>query len=945
MTGATSARIPRATYRLQFHAGFGFDDARAILPYLQRLGVSHVYASPLLRARPGSTHGYDVVDCTQINPELGGMAGFERFSDALHAHGLGLLLDIVPNHMGIGADNAWWMDVLEHGEASAHARWFDIDWRRGRLVLPTLGRRLPGALAAGELRVALEDDGRVSLRYFDHRFALDPATLAPLLARAAARCAGAGRDDLTALAADHAVLPPREPSAAGRRAPAAAALRARLGALLRGSDAARSALAGALVDAGTPDSIAELLDAQAWRLTSWRDASDEITYRRFFDVNELAALRMEEPEVFEATHALVLDLAAAGRIDGLRIDHPDGLRDPAQYFERLQAAYARRVDAAGPQDASDGGLPLYVVGEKIEADGEALPRWALHGTTGYRFANEVNGVLVDPSAQARFDRLWRRYGAGERDFQAHARRGKREVIQRSFRGELEALTDALAAIANDSPTARDFPRAALRDALASIAALLPVYRTYIVDGPSEQDERLIAQTVAEAALQRPRLDAEVLAFVQDALLARTAPDAGDAQRERVRALARRFQQFTAPVAAKGVEDTAFYRYHRFVPLDEVGGEPSRFGLARTAFHAANAERSRAWPHGLLASSTHDNKRSEDVRCRLDVLSERPAAWRMLLARMERAAAGWQAEGATLPAPPDRYLLLQTVLGVLPAGGWPDAAAADATTGVPALVERLAQYAVKAAREAKVHTSWTDVDTGYEAALQDFVARMMTSPLRDEWQRDADMLARFGAFNSVAMTVLKLTAPGVPDLYQGNELIDLSLVDPDNRRPVDYATRTALLDDLLALADRPEWPATLRAIASTPHDGRLKLWTTARLLNHRARHEALFRDGRYAALRAAGEREHHVVAFERSHEGDTMVVVVARWLARLLAGEQQAQVGDAEWGDTRLELPQIAPGSALRNVLTGEIVVAKDRGVSMASVFATLPVAVLAIDVG
>lgn len=870
MKAAVFARIPRATYRLQFHAGFEFDAARAILPYLQRLGVSHAYASPLLRARPGSTHGYDVTDCSQINPELGGMAEFERFSDALHSHGLRLLLDIVPNHMGIGADNAWWMDVLAHGEGSAHARWFDIDWARGRLVLPTLGRRLTGALADGELHVTLDDDGGFSLRYFDHRFALDPATLAPVLARAAALCAGAGREALSALADAHAVLPPREPSAAGRRAATAAVLRECLRTLRGESPGAGAALDAALAEFDTPARLAELHDAQAWRLTSWRDASDAVNYRRFFDVNELAALRMEEPEVFEATHGLVLDLAAAGRIDGLRIDHPDGLRDPARYFARLQTAYVRRVGAA---PAGGSVLPLYVVGEKIEADGEALPRWALHGTTGYRFANEVNGVLVDPSAQPRFDRLWRGYGAGERDFEAHALRGK-------------------------------------RDALASIAALLPVCRTYVVGTASEQDEQLVDRTVAEAARQRPRLDAEVLAFT------------------RVRALAQRFQQFTAPVAAKGVEDTAFYRYHRFVPLDEVGGEPGRFGLARTAFHAANAERARAWPHGLLATSTHDNKRSEDVRWRLDVLSERPAAWRLLLARMERAAADWQADGATLPAPADRYLLLQTVLGVLPAGGGEEE--------VGQLVERLADYAVKTAREAKVHTSWTDSDAGYEASLRDFVARMMASPLRDEWQRDADALAWFGAFNSIAMAVLKLTAPGVPDLYQGTELIDLSLVDPDNRRPVDYARRAALLDQLLA----PDARVDLHGLAATPQDGRLKLWTIARLLDHRARHEALLRDGAYAALRAVGEHEQHVVAFERSHEGHTLVIVVACWFARLLAGQRLPPVGEAVWGDTRLALPEVATRGVLRNVLTGEVALVEDGALRLSHLFATLPFAVL-----
>jgi len=929
--------IPRATYRLQFHAGFRFEHARAILPYLQRLGISHVYASPLLRARPGSTHGYDVVACDEINPELGGRPGFDALCDDLRARGMGLLLDIVPNHMGVGPDNAWWMDVLAHGPASAHARWFDIDWHpgdpalEGRVLLPVLGRHFGEALEAGELHVALAPDATgFELRYFEHRVPLDPRTVAPLLA-------DADDPELRALAGALAALPGRVESARGRRADEARPLGARLQARLAGSASAREALERALAAASAPDALEPLVAAQAWRLVAWRNAADEINYRRFFDINELVALRMEEPGVFEATHGFVLGLVAQGRVDGLRIDHPDGLSDPAAYFQALQAAAGtglRPVPVSGTDaPAEHGGSPqagpqppsLYVVVEKIEAVDETLrPGWPVHGTTGYRIANELNGLFVDPAAEPAFDREWRAAGGEPGPFADVAWRGRHDAMREAFAAPLDALAAELHRIAREHRASADFSLAALRATIAELAACMPVYRGYVADEASAEDVRVIDHAVAEARRRAPALDAAVLAFVRDAALARG--DAGAPGRH----FARRFQQFTAPVAAKGVEDTAFYRFLRFPPLNEVGGDPGVFGTPRADFHAANARRAAAWPHALSASSTHDNKRSEDVRCRLDVLSERPAAWRRLRRALERQVAAWPAQA--WPPPAERGFLLMTLLGIAPAGV-ASACAAD-------LRERLRAYALKAAREAKQRTSWVRPDAAYERSLADFVDRLTEPPSLAAWQPHVDVLGRFGGWNGVALAALKATVPGVPDCYQGCELVDLSLVDPDNRRPVDYARREAALEALASLAASPDWRPGLAALAATPEDGRLKLWTTWRLLQLRAANEALLRDGDYVPLEAAGARQAHVVAFARRAGGDCMVVLAARWLARLLGGRRDVPVGTGAWGDTRVHLGGSAADGPWLDVLTGAETAARGGAFALADAFSTLPVAVL-----
>jgi (1->4)-alpha-D-glucan 1-alpha-D-glucosylmutase len=834
--------IPRVTYRLQLSAAFTLDDAARLTPYLAQLGVSHAYCSPLLRARKGSTHGYDVVDHRAINPELGGEAAFERLVEALHARGMGLILDIVPNHMGVfGDDNAWWQDVLANGAMSRYARYFDIEWHpvnpdlEGKVLAPVLGDHYGHVLERGEL--VLEDG---AVRYHGHRFPLrDGEGLRP-------------GEDLHAL-----------------------------------------------------------LERQCYRLAYWRVAADEINYRRFFDVNDLAALRQEDEEVFEATHDTVLRLAAQGRVDGLRIDHSDGLADPARYFARLQEGYTRR----------GGRGTLYVVAEKIAAHHERVPQdWAIAGTTGYRFAAVANGVFVERAARAHLERVWRTFtGAGE-DFAEAAYRGRRSVLKSALAAELTMLATQLWRLARAERATRDYTLNALREALREVAACMPVYRTYLAGAPGAQDRRYIDWAVARARRRGRAADVSVFDFVRAALLGMDG---------RSLALAMRFQQFSAAVAAKGVEDTAFYNWMPLASLNEVGGEPDQFGITVRAFHGASADRAARWPHTLLATSTHDNKRAADVRCRIDVLSEIPAAWRLALRRWGalNRAHRTTLESGPAPSPADEYLLYQTLLGTLPPGTLDDA-------GLAAWRERIEHYMVKAAREAKAHTSWISPNEEYENALAAFVrgllGRPAPNPFLEDLRAQAEPIAWFGALNSLTLALVKFAAPGVPDLYQGTEVMDLSLVDPDNRRPVDYARRAALLEELAALGDP-------RPLLETLHDGRAKLWVTWRLLELRRKLPALFRDGGYLPLAPSGAHAEHVLAFARPHASGTLVVAAGRLYAKMLGTAGRLPLG-AAWEDTVVALP---PGvTALENVLTGERLDAGSGALPLARACGRFPVAAL-----
>lgn len=921
-------QIPRATYRVQLNAGFTFAQLTAIVPYLATLGVSHVYCSPYFRARPGSVHGYDVVDHNAFNPEIGSRDDFERLVAALRAHGLGHVLDIVPNHVGImGAANEWWMDVLENGPASPYAGYFDIEWSpanpalAGRLLVPVLGDPYGVVLERGELEVRYEEErGGFALYYHEHRLPLDPCTYPRILDRVLAHVSSA---QLEHLRRGFATLPARDAIAA-EAIPERAALKAQhqraLAQLVAADGAVRAAIAAGLASLqGTAqepasfDSLDELLQLQAWRLAWWRVAADDINYRRFFDVNDLAALRVENPQVFEATHRLLLELVAASKVDGLRVDHVDGLYDPAGYVRRLQRRVAEvRAPGAAPAEPR----AIYLVVEKITAAYEHLPSdWPVHGETGYHFANVVNRLLVDPATRSRMDHVYRAFIGERPEWPVIAYECQHAVLRSALAAELSAATQRLERIALLDRRTRDFTFNALRRALAEIIACFPVYRTYIDGTVHADDRRYIEWAVTAARRHRPVSEAPVFDFVREALLLER-PASTEEMRSRMLAFVMRLQQITAPVTAKGIEDTALYRFCRLTSLDEVGGEPEGYGLSVGGFHADAQYRNRHWPHELLATSTHDTKRSEDVRARIDVLSEAIVPWRRVLERWSRLNRLRRRSVGGEPAPSrnDEYLLYQTLLG-----SWP----LDPAGPGEDYCDRIEAYMLKAAREAKLRTSWATPDPDYEAALSAFVRGALEARPGNAFVADLDAfarwLARFGLLNALSQTLLKLTAPGVPDIYQGNELWDFSLVDPDNRRPVDYARRQQLLEALRA--QEPWGPEHCRALLERLDDGRCKLLVVARALALRRRHPQLFSQGAYRRLRVRGRHASNVCAFAREHAGACAISIAPRLYRRLLGNpeppEAQLPLGPAVWGDTRIELPGDAGSPAvLEGVLDG-----------------------------
>ena len=910
---APAATAPRATYRLQLHKGFTFRDAKSVLPYLLALGISHVYASPILEAQAGSTHGYDTVSFERLNPELGGEEAFQDFAQTLRTLGLKLLVDFVPNHMGVGgAQNEWWLDVLEWGPASPYARAFDIDWTpltlpelKGKLLAPLLGDEIETVLARGELALRF-DPGRGSfdLWYHGNRFPIRIADYPRILA------AGPGP---TPAIGPGLRLDDRDEAPGMKR---------RLAELA----ATQSAAAAPLDEAARrfvqqPGALAGLLDRQFYRLASWRRAGEGLNYRRFFDINQLAAIRVEDPKVFALCHALIGRLIAAGHVHGLRLDHVDGLADPAAYCRDLRR-FVERQRGRTP-------APFPIVVEKILAANETLrPDWPVEGTTGYEFTNLVNALFVDPSGAKPLDDLYARFIGRRANFDAVLLAAKRQVIDTLFGGELKALTARLARLAETVPGVKHASPEPLSSVLREVAAAFPVYRTYVSErGTSPEDRRIIAGAIAAARRRRRGVAAATFAVVQKALLAKLAPRA-----EALR-FAARFQQFTAPVMAKSLEDTAFYRYVRLLSLNEVGGDPRVFGLPAAAFHRRIAAREH-WPQSLLATATHDTKRGEDARARVDVLSEIPDVWARHVMRWRRLNRMLRVGG--VPSPNDEYLIYQTMVGA-----WPYVLTDE---NLRELNARLKAYIVKAVREAKRETSWHTPNAAYEAGCQSFIERLLLSaeaePFRQDFVSFHALVARFGALNSLSQTVLKLTLPGVPDMYQGCELWDLSLVDPDNRRPVDFTRRRKALHDLTA-ASRGAGPEIVHELAATWRSGILKLHVTAVLLAARRRVPKLFADGSYEPLPVRGPAARHVVAFARRTASDTMIVAVGRLFARLAPRADELCPAADVWDGTTIGMPARRSTPPFRNLLTGLVIPPQlERGFEAQELFRALPAAVL-----
>ena len=946
------ANAPRATYRLQLHKGFNFRQAQALVPYLAGLGISHVYCSSFLRARPGSLHGYDIIDHNSLNPEIGTEADFEAFADALEAHGLRLILDIVPNHMGVmGADNGWWLDVLENGQAAEAAGHFDIDWQpvkdqlQGKVLVPVLGDQYGAVLERGELKLAFDAQaGEFSVWYWQHRFPVDPQTYPQILGHRVeelgARLGAEHPDYLeyqslnTAFSHLPASTDTDPQPRAERHRDKAIHKRHLAGLAARNADILYFLQENVTLFNAQPgettglELMDRLLAVQAYRLAFWRVASDEINYRRFFDINDLAALRMEEEQVFTETHRLLGELFARGRLDAVRIDHSDGLYAPGEYFARLQRLYREARPTASE--------PPYIVVEKILAPHERLPAdWAICGTSGYDFANLVNGLFVDPEAAEAMERAWLAFSNCRDAFEEILYQAKRTIMKTALASELNMLANRLSRIAEMDRHTRDYTLIALRGAIMEVAACFPVYRTYIGDGPATEEDRKHVEWACAVAKKRSKTaDVSVFDFVREVLLTTAGEGKNEDYRRAVLEFAMRFQQFSSPVMAKGMEDTAFYRYHRLVSLNEVGGEPRRFGVTVPAFHHANQERAKYTPLAMLATSTHDSKRSEDVRTRIDVLSEMPAEWRRLATRwhrLNRSRLGW-VDGAQAPSRADEYLLYQVLVGC-----WPLEENADFAE----FAGRIQAYMVKAVREAKAESSWINPDADYETRLANFVETVLppkASPrFLQEFVPFVERVAHFGRLNSLSQTLLKLTAPGVPDIYQGTELWTDSLVDPDNRRPVDYGLRAAML---AALETQEQAP--IRAMLQDLEGGEAKLHVIRTALALRREQPDLFARGDYLPLTLEGPAAAHGVAFARTWQDQAIVVLAPRLAYTLLEGKIALPQGAAVWQDTALALPW--PGGNWRNALTGRRLVLKADGegarLKLAEALSDFPVALL-----
>ena len=916
-----------ATARLQFHRDFTLDHATALVPYYAGLGISHLYASPLLTARAGSTHGYDIVDHNTINPELGGEEALHRLVAELRAHELGLILDIVPNHMGVGGnDNAWWLDVLEWGRASPYADYFDIDWDppdpslRGRMLAPFLGSSYGECLERGELVLRFDDrDGRLFVGYYDHRFPISPRDYAAVLlteggalepaARAFADLGAGGREATRkqAEAARHELLEPVYHAGI------------------------EDCLRAYAVDApGGLDRLHRLLERQHYRLAWWRAAADEINWRRFFDVNGLAGVRAEQPDVFEATHRTVVRLYAEGLIDGVRIDHVDGLASPRDYCRKLHRRL-QTVALSRPAGLRDEPVVLWI--EKILAPHEHLATdWLTDGTTGYDFMNDAAGALHDPAGEEPLTALWTGLTGRPGAFDDEAMPARRQILRENLSSELFVAASALHRVARRNLTTRDYTLTAIRNTLTELLVHFHAYRIYAGPaGITPTDQRVMDWAMAGARRTVRAADRPLLELVGEWLSGvglRSVP-AGTQRQERLRAMVK-FQQLSAPTAAKSIEDTAFYRYGRLLSRNEVGTEPSQWCLSPAALHAANRERQKRFPHALLATATHDHKRGEDTRVRLAVLSEIPGEWEAALQRWTRLNAPLKRDlDGPAPDAADEVMLYQTLVAA-----WPLDLLPDDAEGLAAFEARVAGWQEKALREAKRHTGWAAPDTDYEGACRNFLAGLLdagrSANMAGELAGFAARIAPAGTINSLTQTLLRLTSPGVPDLYQGTEFWDFSLVDPDNRRPVDFAARQQALQ-------AAEEPASLLL---SWRDGRVKQAIIARTLALRARLPGLFTEGSYVPLRLEGPFADHVLAFARVHEGRSAIVVGTRLSMAVGLPADKPLVHPGNWRETAVLLPRSLVDRRLAHILDGEVETMSTMRLPLTRLLSRLPVALM-----
>jgi (1->4)-alpha-D-glucan 1-alpha-D-glucosylmutase len=920
-------RIPTATYRLQFHREFTFADACKILDYLTALGISDVYASPVLTSRRGSTHGYDGTDSTRIDPDLGGEEGFAVFQQELQKRGMGLLLDIVPNHMAASSENRWWMDVLENGPDSTFASYFDVDWRPGsqnmdgRILLPVLGKPFGEVLDSGDLVLALTD-ATLSVKYFDLIFPVAPRSYRGILQHAAKPLrALLGEESslyqefagILAALETFAIRVPQSGASAERRA-RFAAVHDRLRELLKNDNVAEVAaksleqINGTKNDSASFNELQALLGEQHYKLAYWQNVNESINYRRFFAITDLVGMRVEDPLVFDALHTSLLRLTSKEVLTGLRVDHIDGLKDPAAYLGRLQQTLAGSETAG---TATSAGAQAYVLVEKILARDESLPvAWPVSGTTGYDFLNFANEVFVEPTHAKEIARIYAEFTAKDAKFADVLYQKKKLVMSTLLGVELRSLGRQLGELAAQDRYARELPRGGLLEALIETTACVPAYRTYIhsLEVPPEARE-FIQRALAEARERKPHLDTACFDFLRDVLLLANPAHVSAEQREARLAFVLRWQQLTGPIVAKGIEDTALYVYHPLLSLNEVGGDPQVTATSTDQdFWNFLRMRNARWPHSMSASTTHDTKRSEDVRARINVLSEIPEEWKKRLKRWSEwhAPHKAQVDGQMIPDRNEEYFLYQTLLGA-----WP-----LADTDFANFETRIQEYMAKAIREAMVHTRWTRPNEAHEKALHDFVSAILSPDSSREFLADFrafhKSVAYWGMVNGLAQTLLKMTCPGVPDFFQGSELWDLRLVDPDNRQPVDFSKRMAALEKLEP-TDVGATPQGARALVANWQNGSAKLWLIRQTLLFRREHAALFAEGDFLPAEVRGPNATKVLAFFRRHQNEWSLTLVPRWLAEIGRIADDTASNQLSWNsdklaETLIVLPKEAPRS-------------------------------------
>jgi (1->4)-alpha-D-glucan 1-alpha-D-glucosylmutase len=951
-----STRIPLATYRLQFNKNFTFNEATKILDYLRELGITEIYASPILTSRRGSGHGYDVTNPNRLDPDLGTEKDFDLFLSELEKRGMGLLLDVVPNHMAASSENPWWMDVLENGPDSAFSSYFDIDWHppsRGldnKILLPILGRPFGEALDSGEFKLTL-NSGKFAIEYFESSFPLAPRTYRTVLAHRIGRLRSLLDENSPAYQEYQGIIAALAPISDRDSTPVEAAsdkrvrfesIRERLRQLTADSKEVAQFIQENLAvfngKAGDPSSFSNLqrlLSEQYYVLAYWQNVNETINYRRFFTITDLVGMRVEDPVVFDATHNLILRLISQGAVVGLRVDHIDGLRDPAGYLKRLQERLAVEGD-------SSSGSPAYVLVEKILERHEDLPAdWPVAGTTGYDYLNFANRVMVHAQGAKEMEKIYSAFIGQSMQFSDVLYHKKKLVMGTILAVEMRSLGRQLGELAAQARYARDLPRQELTEALIETTACFPVYRTYIrnLDLPAEAT-KLLEEALAQARLRKPGLNPQCFDFLHDVLLLSNPPHVLPDHREARLNFVLRWQQFTGPIVAKGLEDTALYVYQPLLSVNEVGGDPTPGNMCPKEFFEFIAHRQKKWPYSMNASSTHDTKRSEDVRARISVLSEMPQEWNRHLKLWATMNAQFKSSANGAPAPDrnEEYFLYQTILGV-----WP-----LEEDKVPEVVKRLQSYAVKATREAMVHTRWTRPNLTHEEGLTNFVAAILDETKNGAFLEDLRSfhrdIAYYGMLNSLSQILLKMTAPGVPDFYQGSELWDLRLVDPDNRGVVDFVKRIELLKALRKndVQDNGSFAAEL---LSNWSDGRIKLYLIWKTLGFRREFGESFTDGEFVPARVSGERAENVTAFFRVHGNRSALIVAPKWLAASGMGRESGERKQF-WGDTVIALPENAAES-WRNVLIGGRVILQKNGehamVRVADALSQFPVALLSSE--